>query len=223
MPHPWRFHGWAAANPPRHVHRSQRNRRVPVISLQPPTRRATSDTTPVAVRGRVRLNEARKAKLHIRKISRSPSASRPTRETATGGHPAIRYFLFGSSTSPLSPSRSSVCVGGVAAGFFPLLDRIFSSTSFSAFSNSSRFAILVDRLLIAQSSHNAATCGLPMLFQLKPGSRSAALDPVLIACHPEAAESPAKAGDSQRTDLRNLSPPCSWPKPLGPSATTKPL
>jgi hypothetical protein len=34
MPHPWQFHGWAAANSPWHVHRSQRNRRVPVISFR---------------------------------------------------------------------------------------------------------------------------------------------------------------------------------------------
>src|ERR1700693_1032567 len=34
MPHPWQFHGWAAANLPWHVHRSQRSRRVPVISFR---------------------------------------------------------------------------------------------------------------------------------------------------------------------------------------------
>ena len=37
MPHPWQFHGWAAANSPWHVHRSQLNRRVPVTSFQCPT------------------------------------------------------------------------------------------------------------------------------------------------------------------------------------------
>jgi hypothetical protein len=31
MPNPWQFHGWAAANSAWHVHRSQRNRRVPVL------------------------------------------------------------------------------------------------------------------------------------------------------------------------------------------------
>jgi len=36
-------------------------------------------------RGSVLINETRKAELRIRKISLSPSASRPTRETATGG------------------------------------------------------------------------------------------------------------------------------------------
>ena len=36
-------------------------------------------------RGPVLVNETRKAELRIRKISRIPSASRPTRETATGG------------------------------------------------------------------------------------------------------------------------------------------
>jgi len=30
MSHLWQFHGWAAANSPWHVHRSQQNRRVPV-------------------------------------------------------------------------------------------------------------------------------------------------------------------------------------------------
>ncbi len=34
VPHPWQFHGWAAANSPWHVHRSQRNRCVPVTSFQ---------------------------------------------------------------------------------------------------------------------------------------------------------------------------------------------
>ena len=33
MPHPWQFHGWAAANSPWHVHRSQLNRSVLVISF----------------------------------------------------------------------------------------------------------------------------------------------------------------------------------------------
>ena len=34
LPHPWHFHGWVAENFPRHVHPSQRNRRVPVISFR---------------------------------------------------------------------------------------------------------------------------------------------------------------------------------------------
>ncbi len=34
MPHPWQFHGWAAANSAWHGHWSQRNRRVPVISFR---------------------------------------------------------------------------------------------------------------------------------------------------------------------------------------------
>jgi hypothetical protein len=44
MPHPWRFHGWAAANSPCwHVHRSQLNRRVPVTSF--PCRQTCTATT----------------------------------------------------------------------------------------------------------------------------------------------------------------------------------
>ncbi len=34
IPHPWQFHGWAAANSPWQVHRSQRNRRVPLVSFR---------------------------------------------------------------------------------------------------------------------------------------------------------------------------------------------
>jgi len=74
------------------------------------------------------------------------------------------YFCLPSGSSSPSapwPSRSSGCPVASPAtpdGFFPRRERIFSSTSFSAFSNSSRFAILVDRLPIAPSCHNAPTC-----------------------------------------------------------------
>ena len=43
MPHPWQFHGWAAAKSPWHVHWSQLNRRVPVISF--PCRPTCTGTT----------------------------------------------------------------------------------------------------------------------------------------------------------------------------------
>ena len=43
MPHPWQFHGWAAANSHWHVHRSQLNRRVPVTSF--PCRQTCTATT----------------------------------------------------------------------------------------------------------------------------------------------------------------------------------
>jgi hypothetical protein len=45
MPHPWHFHGWAAANFPRHVHPSRRNRprsrhvvSMPTNAAAPPTK-----------------------------------------------------------------------------------------------------------------------------------------------------------------------------------------
>ena len=70
------------------------------------------------------------------------------------------------STSVLSPPRSSRCPVAstptpTPGGFLSRLDRIFASTSFSAFSNSSRFAILVDRLAIAPSCHNPLARGRP--------------------------------------------------------------
>ncbi len=74
------------------------------------------------------------------------------------------YFRFPSgprSTSALSPSRTSgrpVASTATPGRVLPRRERIFSSTSFSAFSNSSRFAILVDRLPMAPSCHNKPAC-----------------------------------------------------------------
>jgi hypothetical protein len=90
MPHPWQFHGWAAANSPWHVDRSQRNRRVLVTSFQCRQIYAygSRSFTPAKLLG--------------------PSASRPTRETATGGASSSAP---GPSTPLLVPSGREAQVG----------------------------------------------------------------------------------------------------------------